>query len=78
MRSRTVNERLARHYGIPGIIGPTFRRVSYPDDRWRGVRLEMCFPVMNCIVFDLARGYWVRVVWKAGLFTTPSTNEEKW
>ncbi len=32
-----VNERLARHYGIPGIIGPTFRRVSYPDDRRRGV-----------------------------------------
>ena len=26
-----VNERLARHYGIPGVVGPRFRRVTYPD-----------------------------------------------
>ena len=32
-----VNERLARHYGIPGVSGPTFRKVSYPDDRRRGL-----------------------------------------
>ena len=32
-----VNERLARHYGIPGIVGEEFRRVSYPDDRRRGL-----------------------------------------
>ena len=25
-----VNERLARHYGIPGVVGPRFRRVTYP------------------------------------------------
>ena len=25
-----VNERLARHYGIPGVVGPRFRRVEYP------------------------------------------------
>ena len=25
-----VNERLARHYGIPGVVGPQFRRVAYP------------------------------------------------
>ena len=25
-----VNERLARHYGIPGVVGPGFRRVRYP------------------------------------------------
>ena len=25
-----VNERLARHYGIPGVVGPRFRRVDYP------------------------------------------------
>ena len=25
-----ANERLARHYGIPGVVGPTFRRVAYP------------------------------------------------
>jgi hypothetical protein len=32
-----LNERLARHYGIPGVTGPTFRQVSYPDDKRRGV-----------------------------------------
>jgi hypothetical protein len=32
-----VNERLARHYGIEGVIGNEFRRVSYPDDRRRGI-----------------------------------------
>ena len=32
-----INERLARHYGIPGVIGEEFRRVTYPDDRRRGL-----------------------------------------
>ena len=32
-----VDERLARHYGILGVIGPTFRKVDYPDDRRRGI-----------------------------------------
>ena len=32
-----VNERLATHYGIPGVSGPTFRQVSYPDDKRRGL-----------------------------------------
>jgi hypothetical protein len=32
-----VNERLARHYGIAGVTGPTFRRVLYPDSNRRGV-----------------------------------------
>jgi hypothetical protein len=32
-----VNERLARHYGIPGVSGPAFRKVSYPDDTRRGI-----------------------------------------
>ena len=31
-----VNERLARHYGIPGIYGSRFRRVSLPDREQRG------------------------------------------
>jgi hypothetical protein len=31
-----VNERLARHYGIPGIQGPQFRRVTLPDLQQRG------------------------------------------
>jgi cytochrome c553 len=32
-----VNERLARHYGIDGVSGPDFRKVSYPDDKRRGI-----------------------------------------
>jgi mono/diheme cytochrome c family protein len=32
-----VNERLARHYGIRGVAGAHFRRVTYPDDTRRGL-----------------------------------------
>ena len=32
-----VNERLAKHYGIPGVSGEEFRRVTYNDDTRRGV-----------------------------------------
>ncbi len=31
-----VNERLARHYGIPGVYGSRFRRVALPDLEQRG------------------------------------------
>ena len=32
-----VNERLARHYGIPNVYGNHFRRVEYNDDRRAGL-----------------------------------------
>jgi hypothetical protein len=32
-----VNERLARHYGIPNVYGPDFRRVPVPMDARRGL-----------------------------------------
>ncbi len=32
-----LNERLARHYGIPGIYGDRFRRVAVDDDARRGI-----------------------------------------
>jgi len=32
-----MNERLARHYGVPGITGSAFRRVSYPDSTRTGI-----------------------------------------
>src|SRR5262249_35856431 len=32
-----LNERLARHYGIPGIYGTDFRRLTLTDDRRRGL-----------------------------------------
>jgi hypothetical protein len=32
-----LNERMAEHYGIPGIYGTRFRRVTYPDGRRAGL-----------------------------------------
>ena len=32
-----VNQRLARHYGIPGVVGSHFRRVPLPDGRRAGL-----------------------------------------
>lgn len=32
-----VDERLARHYGIPGVVGRELRKVQYPDGRRRGL-----------------------------------------
>jgi len=32
-----LNERLARHYGVPGIYGDRFRRVQVTDDQRRGL-----------------------------------------
>ena len=32
-----LNERLARHYGIPGVTGSHYRRVALPDDRRGGL-----------------------------------------
>lgn len=31
-----VNERLAKHYGIPHVYGSRFRRITLGDDSWRG------------------------------------------
>jgi mono/diheme cytochrome c family protein len=32
-----IDEQLARHYGIPGVYGPQFRRVKIPDPNRRGL-----------------------------------------
>src|SRR5712691_4610964 len=32
-----ADERLARHYGIPNVVGNEFRKVQYPDGRRRGL-----------------------------------------
>ena len=32
-----LNERLATHYGIPGVVGDEFRKVQYPSEVRRGV-----------------------------------------
>jgi hypothetical protein len=32
-----LNERLARHYGVPGVVGPQFRRMTLDDERRHGL-----------------------------------------
>jgi hypothetical protein len=32
-----INERLARHYGFPGVTGSDFQKVTYPDETRRGI-----------------------------------------
>ena len=32
-----INERVAQHYGIPGVYGEEFRKVMYPNDLRRGI-----------------------------------------
>ena len=32
-----VNARIARHYGLSGVSGPDFRRITWPDDRRAGI-----------------------------------------
>ena len=60
-----VNERLARHYGIPDVTGSAFRRVSYPDDKRRGILGHGSVLVMTSLgdrTSPVIRGKWVMEV----------------
>ncbi|MXX68271.1 MAG: DUF1592 domain-containing protein, partial [Gemmatimonadales bacterium] len=60
-----LNERLAGHYGIPGVSGPGFRRVSYPDDSRRGVLGHgsvLLLTSMSARTSPVLRGKWVMEV----------------
>ena len=60
-----LNERLASHYGIPGVSGPEFRRVSYPDDSRRGVLGHgsvLLLTSMSARTSPVLRGKWVMEV----------------
>jgi hypothetical protein len=57
-----LNERLARHYGIPGIAGDEFRRVAYPDDSRRGILGHgsvLLSTSMSARTSPVLRGKWV-------------------
>lgn len=58
-----VNERLARHYGVPNVFGPDFRRVATPPDGRRGgVLTSAAVMAMNSDGEDsnpLQRGVWM-------------------
>jgi hypothetical protein len=60
-----VNERLARHYGIPGVAGDEFRRVPYPDDTRRGLLGQGSMLVQTSLAnrtSPVLRGKWVMEV----------------
>lgn len=44
-----VNERLARHYGIPDVSGPAFRRVTLTDPNRRGILGEGSILTMTSV-----------------------------
>jgi hypothetical protein len=61
-----LNERLARHYGIEGVAGDEFRRVSYPDDSMRrgvlGHASVLTLTSMAGRTSPVLRGKWVMEV----------------
>jgi hypothetical protein len=60
-----ANERLARHYGIRGITGEEFQRVSYPDGSRRGILGHGSVLTLTSIAgrtSPVLRGKWVMEV----------------
>jgi hypothetical protein len=60
-----VNERLARHYGFPGVSGEQFRRVEYPDTTRRGLLGQGSVLVQTSFAnrtSPVLRGKWVMEV----------------
>ena len=60
-----VNERLARHYGFPGVLGRDFRRITYPDSTRRGILGQGSMLVQTSLAnrtSPVLRGKWVMEV----------------
>jgi hypothetical protein len=60
-----VNERLAKHYGIPNVIGNEFRRVQLADERRRGLLGQGSILLLTSIAdrtSPVLRGKWVMEV----------------
>ncbi len=60
-----ANERLARHYGFSNVAGDHFRRVSYPDDRRKGILGHGSILVLTSMAnrtSPVLRGKWVMEV----------------
>ncbi len=63
--STYVNERLAKHYGIPNVSGSHFRKVAYADDQRRGVLGHGSVLVQTSLgnrTSPVLRGKWVMEV----------------
>ena len=57
-----VDDRLAKHYGIPNIYGSQFRRVAITDDNRRGLLGQGSFLLVTSVAdrtSPVARGKWV-------------------
>ena len=57
-----ANERLARHYGIPDVFGPRFRRVALPDGRRSGILGQgslLTVTSMSTRTSPVKRGAWL-------------------
>ena len=60
-----ANERLARHYGIPGVVGESFQRVQYPDANRRGLLGHGSIQLLTSMgnrTSPVLRGKWVMEV----------------
>jgi hypothetical protein len=60
-----LNERLARHYGYPGVVGNQFRRFTYPDTSRRGLLGQGSMLVQTSLAnrtSPVLRGKWVMEV----------------
>jgi mono/diheme cytochrome c family protein len=59
-----VNERIARHYGIPNVTGPAFRRAALPENR-RGLLGQGSVLVLTSVAdrtSPVMRGKWIMEV----------------
>jgi mono/diheme cytochrome c family protein len=59
-----LNQKLAEHYGIPGVVGSQFRRVPLPADRHRGGFLTQASVLKvtanGTVTSPVKRGVWVQ------------------
>ena len=72
-----VNERLAKHYGIPNIVGSDFRRVTIPDPNRRGLLGQGSVLLLTSIAdrtSPVLRGKWVMEVLLASPPPPPPPN----
>jgi hypothetical protein len=72
-----VNERLARHYGIPNITGDHFRRIQIADENRRGLLGQGSILMMTSVAdrtSPVLRGKWVMEVLLASPPPAPPPN----
>ena len=72
-----INERIARHYGIQGVNGPEFRRVTLPDENRRGLLGHGSILALTSVAdrtSPVLRGKWIMEVLLASPPPAPPPN----